>query len=1169
MQSIPNILDAWIMVEHLTEGTVEKKDSVSIQPESGEYYQYFVEELEKEKKKRGFKVLPENAGLIVYFDIFEFKEVVEFLRSKYQLQTPEENISYGLKFSLALYFDKNLELDDTKTFYTESAYIRKFQSIPDEEVFKKYEGNVSERVKQLFEPPVVDPDDPDKIPNHFNEAFDKLLKKYEFHIENCRYQYVNNLENDSANLHSFFIKDLEKAKISDFETRNLDNYLLGCDKSERINLDGNKESDAFDKKIFEKILSPENFPLGRFPSNTKYALAFMQQVAVNLSIGFDNRQMRSVNGPPGTGKTTLLKDIFADLIVEQAQYIAALSNHKIAGSSDTVYWNNQSIGLLDDHLAENNILVASSNNGAVQNIVKELPLNKEIDENLLKELQEADYFREIANSDVTVEWHEDKKSGKKTSELKMTPLQGDQKYWGLFSLEGGAKKNTDAIINRLRAIQDYFSKEYVPVTTIYKDFLKQYNKVKELRDSVNESREQLQKYAELESEKEKKQEEFQKAAKEEAAQAERDNQQIDREEAALIQRRKECTETLARIDDDLKIANQRKNDAEKRYYAIKSEKRPGFFHRAEQREYDQRLANADHEWQECLHKANKIQDTQCKANEDAQRIEKSLQDLGEKRNIISDNLHQSELKREREIQRLVDQMKEMEEKYKPAWDALMPIDFDASYEELQQYSPWFDEDFRKEQSRLFIMALRVRKQFLYENMKNLQAASNIWNHQKDYLDNQKVIECAWNWINIAVPVISTTFASLGRMLQNIGPNVLGHLFIDEAGQALPQAAVGGIMRFRHVMVVGDPSQIKPVLTLEGSILKLLGKHYNVGEKYLSEDASVQTLVDAVSQYGFYKEGNPCDPGNDSWIGIPLWVHRRCQCPMFTISNRISYNDFMVLVNMNGNENGKAGWFDVSGKANDKYVAEQGEFLKQKILEMSASNPDILDKNKKDTVFVISPFRNVAYQLAKKLEGIGFTRRDDSGKPTNIGTIHTFQGKEAPIVFLVLGADQKSAGAASWAVREPNMMNVAATRAKKEFYIIGDKKLYSGLRSSVIADTLKILNRYKKEHPDLVEECSRTEQAAEETAQKPQLPVSPVEVQNDHQEQAKTIYTTKEYQDKTAQNRTYQNEYRLLNGIISKIECIYENGKKVDEKVLGTFSVDNLGKYEWIKQHLPK
>lgn len=48
----------------------------------------------------------------------------------------------------------------------------------------------------------------------------------------------------------------------------------------------------------------------------------MQQVAVNLSIGFDNNQIRSVNGPPGTGKTTLLKDIFAELIVEQSYEIA-------------------------------------------------------------------------------------------------------------------------------------------------------------------------------------------------------------------------------------------------------------------------------------------------------------------------------------------------------------------------------------------------------------------------------------------------------------------------------------------------------------------------------------------------------------------------------------------------------------------------------------------------------------------------------------------------------------------------------------------------------------------------------------------------------------------------------------------------------------------------------
>ena len=41
---------------------------------------------------------------------------------------------------------------------------------------------------------------------------------------------------------------------------------------------------------------------------------------------------------------------------------------------------------------------------------------------------------------------------------------------------------------------------------------------------------------------------------------------------------------------------------------------------------------------------------------------------------------------------------------------------------------------------------------------------------------------------------------------------------------------------------------------------------------------------------------------------------------------------------------------------------------------------------------------------------------------------------------------------------PNIMNVAATRAKEEFYIIGSQKLYSSLGSKVVKETLKQLNK---------------------------------------------------------------------------------------------------------------
>ena len=57
----------------------------------------------------------------------------------------------------------------------------------------------------------------------------------------------------------------------------------------------------------------------------------MQQVAVNLASNADE-EVGSVNGPPGTGKTTLLKDIFADLVTEQARIISELSAPKLKGN---------------------------------------------------------------------------------------------------------------------------------------------------------------------------------------------------------------------------------------------------------------------------------------------------------------------------------------------------------------------------------------------------------------------------------------------------------------------------------------------------------------------------------------------------------------------------------------------------------------------------------------------------------------------------------------------------------------------------------------------------------------------------------------------------------------------------------------------------------------------
>ena len=84
-------------------------------------------------------------------------------------------------------------------------------------------------------------------------------------------------------------------------------------------------------------------------------------------------------------------------VVEQAHQICNLKNKKI--QNEQQYNDKYKIGILPYEITKGNIVVASSNNSAVQNIVKELPKIDSIYSDFLEEIKEADYFTDIANSD--------------------------------------------------------------------------------------------------------------------------------------------------------------------------------------------------------------------------------------------------------------------------------------------------------------------------------------------------------------------------------------------------------------------------------------------------------------------------------------------------------------------------------------------------------------------------------------------------------------------------------------------------------------------------------------------------------------------------------------------------------------------------------------------------
>ena len=139
--------------------------------------------------------------------------------------------------------------------------------------------------------------------------------------------------------------------------------------------------------------------------------------------------------------------------------------------------------------------------------------------------------------------------------------------------------------------------------------------------------------------------------------------------------------------------------------------------------------------------------------------------------------------------------------------------------------------------------------------------------------------------------------------------------------------------------------------------------------------------------------------------------------------------------------GPSRWIDLRGSGTSKWCPEEGrvvlEMLKQ-LAESELESPDI---------FVISPFRVVRTEMRDlvRRNQSAFSRWSENMRSwTNdrIGTIHTFQGREAEAVILLLGApNAEQIGARNWAGGRPNLLNVAATRAKSAFYVVGSRQLW--------------------------------------------------------------------------------------------------------------------------------
>jgi len=806
--------------------------------------------------------------------------------------------------------------------------------------------------------------------------------------------------------------------------------------------DPSARSDCLDPGALARALRSERLPAGRWPG--AFPLTLMQQVAVNEAMGrLTEGGIFSVNGPPGTGKTTLLQDVVAAVIVQRAGELASFANAEAAFGDATGPDSHFPL-----HFHASPIVVASSNNGAVENITRELPdLRKVVPEyraavaRFLPTAQALLSRRAIAGAAM---------SGASSTLLGLDDSDADPDLdapegtvWGLISAPLGARDKRNAFCRVLR--------QKVPdpndPNTLIDGPANLFHQLWHLpRQSWQRSCD-----------------EFRAAV----AEVERLKADLDRRErlvhelprqadhAARAQRTRETADAVAaEAHRALGAAKERIESARDILSSVDAEL--ARLKGAITLSLLARLGNAS-----AKRDAPRRAELDLRRQADADRLQDALRSLDGVQMAHDEAEQRARIAKlgSEKTSGIVDQARAAIEAIETAHGRVRGLAeaIALPYGRRHQELPGSSDALERARAVVFVKALDVHQALISgarsAMRRNLSLALTMISGRLS--PSPATALDLWGTLALIVPVLSSTFSSFKRCFETVPAGGLDWLVVDEAGQAVPQHAVGALMRSRRVLIVGDPLQIEPVITLDRSVDERLLRRWGAPPEYLSTGTSLQVIADALNPAGTWITSE----GRRAWIGSPLVVHRRCVEPMFSISNDLAYADAMVLGEGKLEEEaalavaspllGPSCWIHLPTESTGEghhmatHAAMAADIIRAFVTADLAPRRDIPGM---PDVHVISPFRSARRGLEELLEqqfpGWGVRRKAafERWLAKSVGTVHTFQGKEAEAVVLLLGG--RTQGAIDWAAATPNVLNVAVTRARRRLYVIGDRNAWA-------------------------------------------------------------------------------------------------------------------------------
>jgi len=367
----------------------------------------------------------------------------------------------------------------------------------------------------------------------------------------------------------------------------------------------------------------------------------------------------------------------------------------------------------------------------------------------------------------------------------------------------------------------------------------------------------------------------------------------------------------------------------------------------------------------------------------------------------------------------------------------------ALIERREKIAAWADEEFNAARTELFLAALALHKTLIAAEAdifeRNLAALMEMLSDEAPA--PPEVALAAWRSFFLVMPVVSTTFASIGSLFAGLGRGSVGWLLAERAGQVPPQQVLGALWRAERAVLAGDPLQAVPETPLPWCGQQALLKTLEVDEEWAPARTCAQRVADRLVRYGTWLPVEAPDGSGRLWVGTPLRVHRRSDRPILEACNEIAYDGLLVCgTPVRETFPGADTWYDVrpgaSGGAGHRtgghWITAEGEALLSLLTTLRAAGVPAAE------VRVVSPFRTVAVAAARVYCAV-FGEVSAEELRTRVGTVHTV--REGDVVVLVLGGDPGRPDARAFAGQAPNLLNSAIGRARRRLYVIGNRETW--------------------------------------------------------------------------------------------------------------------------------